>query len=82
MLGRAELCRSFLVSLPTARTLVESSRLEDVAPAEPHSLSYLGHGGLVLGQVSAGQDRVQVGSLQSPQLYRHHSHFITFGKQR
>ena len=66
VLGGAELGCRVLVSLAAAGALVQGCRLQDVAPAEPHSLANLGHGCLVLGQVSPGQDRVQVGPLQSP----------------
>ena len=55
----------YLVGLPTAWTLVESRGLQDVPPAEPDSLSYLRHGGLVLGKVGPGQDGVQVGALHT-----------------
>ena len=53
----------YLVCLATARALVEGRGLKDVPPAQPHPLSYLRHGGLVLRQVGPGQDRVQVGAL-------------------
>ena len=55
----------YLVGLATAWTLVESRGLQDVPPAEPDSLSYLRHGGLVLGKVGPGQDGVQVGALHT-----------------
>ena len=54
-----------LVRLAAGRTLVEGRGLEDVSLTESHPLTYLRHGGLVVRQVSPGQDGVQVRSLQT-----------------